>query len=438
MNNSPTILIVDDSRDMLELLRRQLESFNLIPLVSDNVIDAIEILETTKVDVLITDINMPEVSGEQLIRYTSEHFSQLPILVISGYPNLETAVNVMKLGALEYLVKPFSSEELKSAIFSLLPEDDTPLNTPAQKQIKAFHGIIGSSPKMQELFKTIERTKSNKATVLISGESGTGKELIARAIHYNSDFSSSPFVPVNCGAIPHNLIESELFGHVKGSFTGAISDRVGFFQAAHSGTLFLDEISNTSPELQAKLLRVIQEKEVTRIGDNTSKKIDLRIITASNVNLQNLIHKGQFREDLFYRLNVISLNIPPLRERNGDIKPLVNFFNKKYSKEFNKKPLKISPRVYTTFENYSWPGNVRELENLIQRLVVMHDDKIGVDEIPQHIKTQIDPFEKVGLETLKEHEIKYIKRVLNHCDNNKSKAAKILDIDRKTLREKLK
>ncbi|SFT48215.1 DNA-binding transcriptional response regulator, NtrC family, contains REC, AAA-type ATPase, and a Fis-type DNA-binding domains [Lishizhenia tianjinensis] len=439
MKNSPSILIVDDSRDMLELLRRQLESFHLIPIVSDNVIDAIEILETTQIDVLITDINMPEVSGEQLIRYASEHFTKLPILVISGYPNLETAVNVMKLGALEYLVKPFSSDELKEAVFSLLPEETLKEEKTQITAQNSFQGIIGSSPKMQELFKTIERTKSNKATILISGESGTGKELIARAIHYNSDFSASPFVPVNCGAIPDNLIESELFGHVKGSFTGAIADRVGFFQAAHTGTLFLDEISNTSQELQAKLLRVIQEKEVTRIGDTKAKKIDLRIITASNVNLQNLIDKGQFREDLYYRLNVISLNIPPLRERNGDIKPLVNFFNKKYSKEFNKKPLKIAPRVYTTFENYSWPGNVRELENLIQRLVVMHDDAIGLDEIPQHIKTQIDTLpEKDSFETLKEHEIKYIKRVLLHCDNNKTKAAQILDIDRKTLREKLK
>jgi two-component system response regulator HydG len=437
MKKSFSVLVVDDSRDMLELIRRQLQDININPFISDNVIEAIEILETTDIDLLISDIHMPNIGGEQLIRYTSEHFPKLPILVISGYPDVNVAVNVMKMGALEYLVKPFTAEELEASLSSILSIEKEEVEQ-EEEQLSSFQGIIGSSQRMQELYRTIHRTKSNKATVLISGRSGTGKELVARAIHYHSDFSSAPFVPVNCGAIPQHLIESELFGHLKGSFTGAISNRVGFFQAANGGTIFLDEIGNTSLDVQAKLLRVLQEKEVTVLGGTKSQKIDVRIISATNVNLLELVRQNKFREDLYYRLNVISLDIPTLSEREGDVVSLIRFFNDKYSKELAKKPLKFGKGVMSTFENYSWPGNVRELENLIYRLVVMHDEKISMEEIPDYLKVKIEASEGDTLLTLKEVELKHIKKVLVACDNNKTQAAKILDIDRKTLREKLK
>lgn len=439
MNEALSILVVDDSRDLLELVRRQLQDLGLNPFISDNVMDGIEILENTKIDLLITDLNMPEVGGEQLIRYASGHFPELPILVITGFPSINSAVSVMKMGVLEYLIKPFTMDELEDALNSILKDEVIENKQPEEDTIENFPGIIGSSPKMQSLFKTIERTKSTKATILVSGESGTGKELVARAIHYSSDFSAFPFVPVNCGAIPDQLLESELFGHLKGSFTGAISNRTGFFQAADGGTLFLDEIGNTSLEVQAKLLRAIQEKEVTILGGTTSQKINIRIITASNVNLQELISQGKFREDLYYRLNVISIEIPPLREREGDILTLIKFFNKKFSDEQSKPKLKFDRNVLSVFKSYAWPGNVRELENFMQRLVVMHDDVISMEEVPEYMKSRLYlDNDSTATLSLKEMEKRHILKVLAANDDNKTKAAKVLGIDRKTLREKLK
>ncbi len=438
MNKALSILVVDDSRDMLELIRRQLQELGINPFISDTVLDGIEILESSEIDLIITDLNMPEVGGEQLIRYASEHYPNLPILVITGYPSIDSAVSVMKMGALEYLIKPFTFDELEFALNSILPEVVEPSKVVEEDIPDNFQGIIGSSPKMKNLYRSIKRTQSNRATILISGESGTGKELIARAVHYSGDFSSAPFVAVNCGAIPDQLLESELFGHLKGSFTGAISDRTGFFQAADGGTLFLDEISNTSLEVQAKLLRAIQEKEVTMLGGTKSQKVKVRIIAATNVNIQELIAQGKFREDLFYRLNVISIEVPPLRERDGDILTLVKFFNKKFSAENSKPKLKFERNVLTTLKNYAWPGNVRELENFIQRIVIMHDDTISMEEIPDYMKSRVVETENSATLTLKEVEKKYILKVLAANDNNKTKAAKVLGIDRKTLREKLK
>lgn len=438
MNKALSILVVDDSRDMLELIRRQLQELGINPFISDTVLDGIEILESSEIDLIITDLNMPEVGGEQLIRYASEHYPNLPILVITGYPSIDSAVSVMKMGALEYLIKPFTFDELEFALNSILPEVVEPSKVVEEDIPDNFQGIIGSSPKMKNLYRSIKRTQSNRATILISGESGTGKELIARAVHYSGDFSSAPFVAVNCGAIPDQLLESELFGHLKGSFTGAISDRTGFFQAADGGTLFLDEISNTSLEVQAKLLRAIQEKEVTMLGGTKSQKVKVRIIAATNVNIQDLIAQGKFREDLFYRLNVISIEVPPLRERDGDILTLVKFFNKKFSAENSKPKLKFERNVLTTLKNYAWPGNVRELENFIQRIVIMHDDTISMEEIPDYMKSRVVETENSTTLTLKEVEKKYILKVLAANDNNKTKAAKVLGIDRKTLREKLK
>ncbi len=434
-----SVLVVDDSHDMLEVVRRNLDEMGLNPFTSDTVLGAIDLIENSSIDLIITDLNIPEIGGIHLIKYISQHFPEIPILVITGFPNVENAVEVMKLGALEYLIKPFTADELKVAVQNILNEKNEVIPEKETEKLESFHGIIGISNEMQKLFQTIERTKNNKATVMISGESGTGKEMVARAIHYNSNFSSAPFVAVNCGAIPDQLLESELFGHVKGAFTGAITSRIGFFQTADKGTIFLDEISNASPAVQAKLLRVIQEKEVTMVGSSKSQKIDVRIISASNVNLMEQIENNQFREDLYYRLNVVTVNIPPLRERKEDIPLLIKFFNTKYSKENSKKSLKISQSIIEVLKNYTWPGNVRELENFIHRLVIMIDSKVEMKDLPDHVKMSLSNGENESNQlSLVEVERLHILKILAQTNNNKTQAANILGIDRKTLREKIK
>lgn len=434
-------LIVDDSQDMVELLVRHMTEMGFDTFAGNNVVEAISILENSAIDVVITDMHMPEVSGYQLVKYMSQHFPTVPILVVTGYPDLRDAVEVVKMGAMEYLIKPFTFEELKAAIDKVI--EDPSFNQVVENQDKgeivdAYHGIIGRSEAMQKLYATIRRTKNNLATVLITGESGTGKEMVARAIHYTSQFSSAPFVPVNCGAIPEQLLESELFGHVKGSFTGAVNNRIGFFQAANGGSLFLDEISNTTLAVQAKLLRAIQEKEVTMLGDTKSQKVTLRLISASNTNLLDLVGKNLFREDLYYRLNIISIHIPPLRERHEDIPLLVDYFNEKYANENAREPLLINKRIMQVLEEYAWPGNVRELENFIHRMVILCDKKVEFNDLPDYMKMNINNRkEETSLLTLKEVEKNHILKVLSATNNNKTQAAKILGIDRKTLRQKL-
>ncbi len=271
---------------------------------------------------------------------------------------------------------------------------------------------------------------------MIHGESGTGKELVARAIHYSGKFSRAPFIAVNCGAIPENLLEAELFGYIKGAFTGANENRHGFFQAANKGTIFLDEIGNAPLAVQSSLLRVLQEKEVTRVGSQKAEKIDVRVIAATNSNLQTMIEQKQFREDLFYRLSVVEINVPPLRDRKSDIPLLVEKFLKKYGIEYKDRLLSIAPEALDILKRYDWPGNIRELENIVQRAVIMCDKRIEVENLPDSMKFEID-FPKESLVSLKEMEKRYVQKVLMATNNNKTKAAEILQIDRKTLRQKL-
>jgi DNA-binding NtrC family response regulator len=304
--------------------------------------------------------------------------------------------------------------------------------------VPAHKGFIGDSKAMQEVFVAIDRAASTSATVLITGESGTGKELAARAIHYGGPRSSAPFVPVNCGGIPEALLESELFGHVKGAFTGADESRAGFFHAADGGTIFLDEVSDMSLAMQVKLLRVLQDKEVCMVGSSRSRKVDVRILAATNRDLQGLVRKGLFREDLFYRLNVITIFIPPLRERGDDILLLARHFVTKFAAESGKSPLRFSDKALQSLRSHNWPGNVRELENVIQRLVVMTDgDIIEVPDLPTLMR--FSALRELGLKrTLAEVEAEYIGNVLSSVDGNKTLAAQILGINRKTLREKLR
>lgn len=436
MLQKENILIVDDDINILELLQRHLHSLDYHTYKAISVKEAVAILRDTEIDLLITDLKMPEVDGFQLIQFAAEHYPNMPKLVVTGYPSIQDALSAIKSGAVDYLVKPFTKEELKQGVLKSLSTKTKKKNLPETSETKKYNEIIGESEAIKNVTQIIERVKDNKATIFISGESGTGKELVARSIHYNGKFSRAPFIAVNCGGIPENLLESELFGYVKGAFTGANDDREGFFQAADGGTIFLDEIGNASLAVQSRLLRVLQEKEVVKVGARQSEKIDLRVIAATNSNLREMIAKETFREDLFYRLTVVEINVPPLRERKEDIPLLADKFLFKYGNEYKDRYITLDTEAKALLQRYDWPGNIRELENVIQRAVIMCDRTIGVKDLPETLKYQID-FPEDGLLSLKEMEKKYIEKVLAANNNNQSKAAEILKIDRKTLRGKI-
>jgi two-component system, NtrC family, response regulator HydG len=431
------ILIVDDSLETIELIKRNLESVGYQIYSANNVQSALKLLTTLNVSLVITDLRMPGENGMQLVRHVSENCKGTGTLVITGFPSIQGAVESIKIGAEEYLVKPFTDEELFKSVERVLAKASKFKNEVVSMAPVNF-GIIGTSDSMQNVFKTIDKAKNTNATVLINGESGTGKELVARALHYGSNASAAPFVPVNCGGIPDSLLESELFGYVKGAFTGAMETRAGFFQTADGGTIFLDEISNTSMAMQAKLLRVLQEKEFYMVGSKKPNKVNIRVIAATNVDLMQLVKKGLFREDLYYRLNIISIDLPPLRERHQDMMLLLDFFLNKYVRELQKDPMIFSTKALKALNEYTWPGNVRELQNLVHRLVIMADDNtIDTPDLPENFR--FSAIRTKGLNRkLAEVEKDHITDVLTANKNNISKAAQILGIDRKTLREKLK
>ena len=433
------ILIVDDDIHILELLQRHLHSLGYHSYKAVSVKEALLILKDTFIDLLITDIQMPEVDGMQLLKFTNEHYPDMPKLVVTGYLSVHGSLETIKSGAIDYLTKPFTKSELKEAIEKAFAHAKTRVkkNRPMQSDSRFnYKEMVGESEAFRNVMAIIERVKDNKASILVRGETGTGKELVARAIHYSGKFSRAPFIAVNCGAIPENLQEAELFGYKKGAFTGANENRNGFFQAAQGGTLFLDEIGTASLAVQTKLLRALQEKEITKVGSQKPEKLDIRIIAATNANLKEEIKKGNFREDLYYRLTVVEIDVPPLRERQADIKLLAERFLQKYGIEYKDRILRLSPEALNVLERYQWPGNIRELENVIQRAVIMSDGIIGLEDLPEFLKFQIH-FPDENLLPLKEMERNYIKKVLQHTHGNKTKAAEILQIARKTLRDKL-
>jgi len=437
-NNRQKILLVDDSADTLEIIERNLDQAGYIVKTSQSVDDAIKQLTVEPVDLVITDLKMPKSTGLDLIKYVRENFDDIEIMMITGFPCISGAVQAIKDGAEDYLVKPFTDEELLSAVQKAM--DKLIRNRKSHRKLMPSdsYGIIGESKEIKKVYRLIEKAASTPVNVLISGESGTGKELVARAIHYNSDRRSSPFVPVNCTAIPDNLIESELFGHVKGAFTGANTNRTGFFKMADGGTIFLDEIGDASMNLQSKLLRVIQNKEILMLGSSRIHKIDTRIIAATHKNLQELVKKGLFREDLFYRINIIDIMLPSLHERQSDILILLSYFVNKISKDAHKHPINFSDRALQILTRYKWPGNIRELENLVQKLVVIKEgDIIHVFDLPENMRSSFNISSDEN-KTLIQMECEHILNVLKSVDGNKTKAAKILNIDRKTLREKMK
>jgi two-component system response regulator HydG len=440
LQEKETVLVVDDAQNTVEIIKRNLESQGYKVFTALNVADAVKILDSAAIDLVITDIKMPSVSGYDLIRHIRENFCNTEVIVITGYPSIKGAVEAVKTGAEEYLAKPFTDNELISAARKALDKLLMRKNMRSQLQKKgsAPFGIVGRSKAIHKVFQSIEKAAVTSATVLITGESGTGKELVARAIHYTSSRAGAPFVPVNCGGIPESLLESELFGYVKGAFTGAFESRAGFFQTADGGTIFLDEISETSTAMQIKLLRVLQDKEVCMIASRRPQKVDVRILAATNKDLSESVAKAKFREDLFYRINVISINIPPLREREQDILILVRHFAERFSKEYNKPPCQFSENALKVLQSYYWPGNVRELENLMQSLVIMKDGLvIDTPDLPALMRFSV--MKENGFKrTLAQVEREYIDNVLAVVNGNKTEAARILGITRKTLREKLK
>ncbi len=433
------ILVVDDAVDTLEMIQRKLTTRGYRVYIAPSVPEAIEFLEQTSVDLVITDLKMPKVSGMELIRYVRENLRDTEVMMMTGYATVEGAVEAVKGGAQEYLSKPFTDEELYEAVGRVMDKQRLRrTQTETVEEPPSRHGLIGQSKAMKRIAAAISKAASTEATILITGESGTGKELVARAIHYGSDRSSAPFVPINCGAIPRELFESELFGHMKGAFTGASESRAGFFQTADGGTIFLDEIGEMDLAVQVKLLRVLQDKEVFMVGSMRPRKVNVRILAATNMDLPTRVKKESFREDLFFRVSVITIEVPPLRDRGEDVFLLAQHFLQKFAQESNRPAPQLSDNVLQVLKDYSWPGNVRELENVIQRAVVMTEGEvIDVPDLPANMRFTGTHVEKLQ-RTLAEVEAEHIRNVLASVDGNKTQAAGILGIDRKTLRQKLK
>ena len=453
MKPAPRILVVDDEPLTLELIVEGLADRGYSIDVASSGTEAIAKAEETSYDVVITDLNMPGMDGMEVLDHFNENRPGTMVILLTAYGTIETAVQAVKRGAFDYLTKPAKLDEImiilqRAEELNALKEENEFLRSQIQQR---FANIIGQSPPMQRLYRTIQRVSRTATTVLILGESGTGKELIANAIHFNSDRKDKPFVPINCGAIPEELLESELFGHERGAFTGALKERKGRFELAHQGTVFLDEIGEMSQKLQVKLLRFLQEKRFERVGGGRTIQVDAGIIAATNKDLEKAVEEGSFREDLFYRLNVIPIHVPPLREREGDVPLLIHHFLKRHCQE-KEIPLKrLSKAAVETLDRYPWPGNVRELENLIERLVILTDgDEIDVDDLPPRFRqcqaTRPNSLLDISLgesgmdlkKTLDDLENHLIMEALRRANGVKNRAANLLGLNRTTLIEKMK
>jgi len=446
------ILVVDDEKSMRDLLSITLEKEGYDVLTAAGGEPAIEALHRESVDAVITDLRMPKVDGLQVLRVAKEISPDTAVIVITAVASTETAVEAMKLGAYDYITKPFKLDEVNLIVRNALErkrlrDENLYLRRQLETQHR-FENIIGKSGVIAEVFDTIRKIADSPSTAMVTGESGTGKELVARAIHFNSFRRDKPFVSVNCGAIPEGLMESELFGHVRGAFTGAVSNKVGLFSAAEGGTLFLDEITEIPALLQVKLLRAIQVREIRRVGDTKDIKTDVRLIAASNRDLEQAVAEGILREDLFYRLNVIPIQLPPLRERREDIPLLVAHFLQKFSKELGKDVRGVTPEAMAVLERYRWPGNIRELENVLERAIVLGaGDMLGIDALPESVRRErpvkgldsVDlPEDGLDLEaTLDAIESRYLQRALDRTGGVQTKAADLLKMTFRQFRYKL-
>ena len=434
-----TILVVDDDAVARQLLADALKKEGYEVDIAAGGADAIALGRRKRFDAVLTDIKMGEVDGLAVLREFRQCSPETAIVLLTAFGSMDGAVEAIKQGAYDYLAKPFRKEDIKLVVRRSLEHSRLVReNARIREELRERHGspLIGSSPAILEVYKLVARVSSGKSTVLLEGESGTGKELVARAIHTNSPRRGRPFVPVNCAALTETLLESELFGHEKGSFTGAVAAKRGLFEAADEGTLFLDEIGDIGPALQVKLLRVIQEQEVRHVGGTASIKVDVRIVAATNRDLAQMVKEGKFREDLFYRLNVVRIVVPPLRERREDIPMLAHHFLQKASSA-NSQPVRgFVPETMALLERYAWPGNVRELENVVERTVSLAPGPLIMpDDLPETVrKAEAAPTGGAeALLSLDEVEKRHLNRVLRETDGNKVRAAKILGIDRRTL-----
>ncbi len=460
------VLVVDDAETIRDLLSEFLKEHGFEVSGAADGQAGLDLLKARRFDLFFVDLVMPGMGGIDMLREARDLGIHTPAIVITGFGTIQTAVEAMRLGAYDYITKPFILEELLMTVnraleyYKLQRE-----NASLKRQLKErynFRRMIGNSLPMQELNRVIEKVADTDSTVLISGESGTGKELVARTIHFNSSRANGNFVPVNCAAIPRDLIESELFGHEKGAFTGATNMRIGRFELANGGTILLDEIGELPPALQVKLLRVLQEREFERVGGTRTIKVDVRFLAATNRDLEKATRDGAFREDLYYRLNVIPLRIPPLREREDDIPLLLDHFMTEFCRKRKKTPLKISPVAAEILKGYPWPGNVRELENAVERMVILNDrGTITIDDLPEHVRKHAAPparqapangADAAGLPAslqwtpsgidlngvLDELERSLILQALDKSGGVKNKAAALLGLNRTTLIEKIK
>jgi len=438
------ILIVDDEKNTREGLKWALESQAEEVLLAGDGEEALDILVEETIDLVVSDLKMPKTDGMELLNKIRDDFPEIEFVMLTGHGTIETAVEAMKVGAFDYLIKPVNIEELSILVKRVFEQRDLKReNERLKAQINeryGFENIVGNSAPMQQIFQIIRQVSPTRASVLVDGDTGTGKELVAKAIHFNSTRKNQPFIAVNCGALSQSLLESELFGHEKGAFTGAMKQRAGRFEAANKGTIFLDEIGETTPEFQVKLLRVLQEQEFERVGGSKPIKVDVRIIAATNRDLKKEVDEGRFREDLYYRLNVIKISIPSLKERREDIPLLVHHFLKQFSQE-NGRNLNISPKAMAMLQNFDWPGNVRQLRTMMESICILTTGKeIQPSNLPPDLQGDAEPQHHLKLSvgiTVREAERELIRATLSELNGNKAKAARVLGLGRKTLYRKL-
>jgi DNA-binding NtrC family response regulator len=440
----PTVLVVDDEEKLRRVVELQLKTAGFEVEQAGSAEEALKLADSA--DVILTDLRLPGISGLELLANLRRQDSHTPVIVMTAFGSIETAVEAMKAGAVDFLPKPFSLDHLMTVVnkaleLRTLRDENRELRAELGQRYE-FDNIVGRSNAMREIFATVERVAPTRATVLMCGESGVGKDLIARAIHHHSPRDGRPFVKINCTALPENLMESELFGYEKGAFTGANTTKPGKFEQADTGTVFLDEIGDVPPSIQVKLLRILQEREFERLGSNKTRHIDVRVLAATNVDLRAALEQGTFREDLYYRLNVLPINIPPLRERKEDIPFLAGHFVKKLKKDLGSPVESISEAAIQRLLEYHWPGNVRELENMIERSMVLaigsvlEAGDIKLDLAPKPRLSAADGFLPEGM-SLEAYEQSIIREALHRANGNKSQAARLLGLTRNALRYRL-
>ncbi|MFQ6093087.1 MAG: sigma-54-dependent transcriptional regulator [bacterium] len=440
MSDRKKVLIVDDEQSVREVLSETLKSEGFLCTASKSGDEALQVLKRDRFHLVITDLKMPGKDGIALLREIKEYDPDICVILLTGHGTVETAVEAMKMGAYDYITKPQDFQRIRVLTERALEYVSLKKQlSQMQAEMKfrySFASLVGKSAKMLRIYELVERVAESEATILIQGESGTGKELLAHAVHYNSHRSEGPFIKVDCGALPENLLESELFGHEKGAFTGAIKQKIGRFELADGGTLFLDEIADMSPALQQRLLRVLQERQFERVGGTRTIKVDVRILAATSKDLEKAVQTGDFREDLFYRLHVVVIELPPLRERAEDIPVLAAHFLNTFT-ERDKRSIKgISPEAFRLLMEYNWPGNVRELENTVEYAVVMcRNDSIGVNDLPPRIRGTRERGPATYL--LSENEKRLIEEVLKKTKQNVKRAAELLGVSRTTLYSKM-